>query len=309
MIRGESVRLRMPTSRRRYIFRIAKPPPQITNSEHRGNISVTWMRFTARAGERNPAGTGTKPQDKITPMKTPQLRKGARSQGFTLIELLVVISIIAILAGFALPVFTSAQKKGRVTDSLSNVKQVNLALRMYAGDNDGNFPNTTAPTGGTPGIALAAGDFSNKAFENLMPKYTTSKKIFANKASAYCKTPAADTGVADANLIKKGQNDLLYISGLSDISDARWPLIATATKTAADLTYTHVTTEKGGVWGGTDAVLGFCDGSARPVSGKEMDTTTPTATFVKSPEDNKSNIFTGSATWLGTSVLVLIPEA
>ena len=266
------------------------------------------MRSTSPVGERNPAGTGDKPQNKITPMKTPRFTDAARTQGFTLIELLDVISIIAILAGFALPVFTSAQKKGRITDSLSNVKQVNLALRMYAGDNDGNFPNTTAPTAGAPGVALTAGDFSNKAFENLLPKYTTSKKIFANKASAYCKTPTVDNGIADANLVKKGQNDLLYISGLSDISDARWPLIATATKSAASLTYTSTTTDLGGVWGGTDAVVGFCDGSARPVSGKEMDNADPKATFIKSPLVATENMLKGTADWLGTSVFDLVPE-
>ena len=285
---------------------------QFINSEPRRNISVTWMRSTVTAGERNPAGTGTKPQNKITPMQIPHLPQRsarARTQGFTLIELLVVISIIAILAGFALPVFTSAQKKGRITDSLSNCKQVNLALRMYAGDNDGIFPNTTATVGGTAGTALKDGDFSNRAFENLMPKYSTSKKIFGNKASAYCKSPATDAGVTDANKILKGQNDWLYILGLSDTSDARWPLIATATFSASDLTYRKLSTDKGGVWGGTDAVIGFCDGSARPVSGKEMDTTTEAATFVKQPLDGKSNIFIGTDDWLGKDVKVLIPES
>ncbi len=246
-------------------------------------------------------------------MKIPNLRnlrKDSRTQGFTLIELLVVISIIAILAGFALPVFSSAQKKGRITDSLSNCKQVNLALRMYSGDNDGIFPNTTASVGGTVGTALKEGEFSNKAFENLMPKYTTSKKIFGNKASAYCAAPATDNGITDANKILKGQNDWLYVLGLADTSDARWPLIATATKgTGAEgLVYVSTTTAKGGVWGGTDAVIGFCDGSARPVSGKEMDTTDPKKTFVKQPLDGRSNIFVGTEDWLGTEAKILLPE-
>ncbi|HWB59848.1 MAG TPA: type II secretion system protein, partial [Chthoniobacteraceae bacterium] len=39
---------------------------------------------------------------------------------FTLIELLVVITIIAILAGIALPVFTSVKVKGNQTKALSN---------------------------------------------------------------------------------------------------------------------------------------------------------------------------------------------
>ena len=265
------------------------------------------MRSTSHVGERNPAGTGDKPQNKITPMKTPQLPKGARTQGFTLIELLVVISIIAILAGLAMPVFTTALKKGRLTDSLSNCKQINIALRMYASDNDGIFPATTVSTGGTPGTTLT-GSTSNKAFENLMPKYTTSKKIFATKTSAYCKNPVASTGVADANLIKQGENDWLYLLGLSETSDARWPLIATATKSKDSLTYTSTTTEKGGVWGGTDAVVGFCDGSARPVSGKEMDNADPKATFIKSPLVATENMLKGTADWLGTSVFDLVPE-
>ena len=236
-------------------------------------------------------------------MKTPRFTDAARTQGFTLIELLVVISIIAILAGFALPVFTSAQKKGRITDSLSNVKQVNLALRMYAGDNDGTFPNTTVPVGAAPGTDLK-GKSSNEAFENLMPKYTTTKKIFQNKNSAWCS--AAKVGVqsaATANLIQTGENDLIYILGLSDTSDARYPLIATGTQKGTP-TYTLATTAKGGVWAGTDAVIGFCDGSAKAVGGKDMNTVVPTATFPKSPEDGTSNIFITSTTWMdGTSIL------
>jgi prepilin-type N-terminal cleavage/methylation domain-containing protein len=238
-------------------------------------------------------------------MKTPRI---TLRSGFTLIELLVVISIIAILAGLAMPVFTSAMKKGRITESVSNCKQIVTSLRMYSGANDGNYPTTTLPaTGSTEGTALAAGDFSNKAFENIMP-YAQNKKVFANKASAYCKTPTADTTAADAKLLKAGQNDWLYIVGLSDTTDPRWPLIGTATKTSSDLTYTSLTNAKGGVWGGTDAVIGFCDGSARPIGGKEMDSTTPTATFVKGP-NNGANIFTGTDDWLGLTPIILCPEA
>jgi prepilin-type N-terminal cleavage/methylation domain-containing protein len=241
-------------------------------------------------------------------MKTPSLPRGAQNRGFTLIELLVVISIIAILAGFALPVFTSAQKKGRITDSLSNCKQIALALRMYAGDNDGIFPNTTLATGAAAGMPLGPGNFSNDAFETLMPKYSTSKKIFLNKGSAYCKSPAQDQGVADANRVLRGQNDWVYLLGLSDTSDARWPLIATATKSASDLTYAKLATSLGGVWNGSDAVVGFCDGSARPMSGKEMDLTNENATFIKSPLVPGQNMLTGTEDWLGTSTVVLAPQ-
>ena len=60
-------------------------------------------------------------------------------KGFTLIELLVVIAIIAILAAILFPVFAQAREKARRTSCLSNMKQMGLALLMYADDNDNNI--------------------------------------------------------------------------------------------------------------------------------------------------------------------------
>ncbi len=61
-------------------------------------------------------------------------------KGFTLIELLVVIAIIAILAAILFPVFARARAKARQTACASNLKQMGLAVHMYAADYDQRTP-------------------------------------------------------------------------------------------------------------------------------------------------------------------------
>ena len=68
-----------------------------------------------------------------------------RRRGFTLIELLVVIAIIGILAGLLFPVFMQAREKGRQASCLSNVRQLSLAMLMYAADHDGGYVPAQSP--------------------------------------------------------------------------------------------------------------------------------------------------------------------
>ena len=63
-----------------------------------------------------------------------------RDRGFTLIELLVVIAIIAILAAILFPVFSRARAKARQASCISNLKQLGLAVDMYAQDYDEYLP-------------------------------------------------------------------------------------------------------------------------------------------------------------------------
>jgi len=70
-----------------------------------------------------------------------------RSQpAFTLIELLTVIAIIAVLAGLLFPVFLTARGKAREISCVSNLRQIGLAIRMYAQDYDELYPWAVDPT-------------------------------------------------------------------------------------------------------------------------------------------------------------------
>jgi hypothetical protein len=52
----------------------------------------------------------------------------------------LLIAPAAIAAGVALPVFGQVQEKGKATKSLSQAKQIALACKLYAVDNNGKFP-------------------------------------------------------------------------------------------------------------------------------------------------------------------------
>jgi len=63
-----------------------------------------------------------------------------KHRGFTLIELLVVIAIIAILAAILFPVYARLKDKARMTQCISNMKQLTVATVTYTDDSDGKLP-------------------------------------------------------------------------------------------------------------------------------------------------------------------------
>jgi prepilin-type N-terminal cleavage/methylation domain-containing protein len=59
---------------------------------------------------------------------------------FSLVELLVVLAVVAILAALLLPALARAKESAKRTVCMSNLRQVNTALRMYADDSADTSP-------------------------------------------------------------------------------------------------------------------------------------------------------------------------
>jgi prepilin-type N-terminal cleavage/methylation domain-containing protein len=73
-------------------------------------------------------------------------------RAFTLVELLVVIAILALLASLLFPVFARAREQARKAKCASHLRQLGLALNMYAQDYDDLLPSCDPTADAEPGL-------------------------------------------------------------------------------------------------------------------------------------------------------------
>ena len=107
-----------------------------------------------------------------TEMNAQRTTRGNRAM--TLIDVFVVICVVAVVAALLLPVLAASKRKPMRINCVNNLKQVVLGFKMWAGDNDDNYPmQVSVKKGGAMELAVAgdiAGIFRVMSNELSTPK-------------------------------------------------------------------------------------------------------------------------------------------
>lgn len=114
-----------------------------------------------------------------------------RARAFTLVEMLVVIGVIAILAAILLPSLSKAKERARNSQCLSNVRQLGVAIQLYAADSDGFPYSADTRTDSTWFTSIATYYNSDYALMSC-PTFKGSRP--ANQALSFSKLPGFPPG-------------------------------------------------------------------------------------------------------------------
>lgn len=146
--------------------------------------------------------------------------KTKRNHAFTLIELLVVITIIAILAGLAVPAYTLVQTIANQTRGANNARQIILAMKLFAKDHSSQYPDSVSNP-----LTGSLAQNANEAFRLLIQeKLAPDERIFGCPSGF---NPDGSLGQSPnyGNALMPGENHWAMTAGQTDSTVGNMPLV------------------------------------------------------------------------------------
>lgn len=180
-----------------------------------------------------------------------------KKRGWAPIHIIVGIVAGLLVIGALIPPFNIVSAKAPQSATLGNARQVITALKLYAGDHNGAYPDSALPDAKS----------SNEVFRLLIREgVLQDERIFGAKVSPFM--PDNDIGDAPQyhKALEAGENHWAMVKGLTDKAIATSVVILENPFTASPLRWAEGDGKKafkGRTWKGGAIIVGFNDTSVQ----------------------------------------------
>jgi competence protein ComGC len=122
-----------------------------------------------------------------------------RENALTLVEVLIVVFGLAILVAILLPALAAVKKKDSRLGCVVNLKQIDLAYRIWEGDNGNLYPTSVSITNGGAMESAATGDVVT-VFQVMSNELSTPKILVCSQDTAHTWATNFATGFSARNI-------------------------------------------------------------------------------------------------------------